>query len=101
MVKECGEEANIPPELAKRAVATGAISYEGRDAAGSLKRDVMLCYDLELPSDFTPSPVDGEVEWFQLHTVDWVVDKVLQGGPQGFKPNCNLVIIDFLIRSAS
>ena len=55
MVKECGEEAGIPPQLARTARAAGAVSYEALQPAG-LKRDVLFCYDLELPTGFIPSP---------------------------------------------
>lgn len=63
-----------------------------------MKRDVLICLDLELPRSFVPKPVDGEVDKFELHTIDWVLDCVQRGGPNGYKPNCNLVIIDFFIR---
>ena len=42
--------------------------------------------------------MDGEVESFELQSIDWVVDKIVEGGSKGYKPNCNLVIIDFLVR---
>jgi hypothetical protein len=61
----------------------------------------LFCYDLELPLSFIPEPMDGEVESFELQTLDWVLQKIVEGGPNGYKPNCNLVIIDFLIRSDS
>lgn len=98
VVKECAEEANIPEALASSARAVSAVSYVGIDGKSNMKRDVLFCYDLELPSDFIPRPVDGEVESFELKSIDWVLGKVLEGGPTGYKPNCNLVIIDFLIR---
>ncbi len=74
------------------------MSYAGSDAHGNFKRDILMCFDLELSNDFIPQPIDGEVESFELHTIDWVLKKVLEGGPNGYKPNCNLVIIDFLLR---
>ena len=98
VIKECGEEANIDHSLAQQARAAGAVSYRGSDEYGNLKRDAIFCYDLELPADFVPTPVDGEVELFKLESIDWVVDKIIEGGAKGFKPNCHLVIIDFLIR---
>ena len=58
----------------------------------------MFCYDLELPSDFVPQPQDNEVESFSLQDLDWVLKTVITGGDGGYKPNCNLVIIDFLVR---
>ena len=42
--------------------------------------------------------MDGEVESFELRDLEWVLEKVVQGGTEGYKPNCNLVVIDFLIR---
>jgi hypothetical protein len=68
------------------------------DKDQKLKRDALFCYDLELPLSFIPEPMDGEVESFELQTLDWVLQKIVEGGPNGYKPNCNLVIIDFLIR---
>ena len=52
----------------------------------------------ELPPDFIPIPRDGEVESFELQEMEWVLDRLVEGGPAGYKPNCNLVLIDFMIR---
>lgn len=93
--KECREEAGIPGELAARAVPVGAISYCGVSDRG-VKPDVMYCYDLELPADFEPRCEDGEVAGFHLWPVERVARTVHDGTE--FKLNCNLVIIDFLIR---
>jgi len=98
VIKECAEEANIPPHLAKRAKAVGAVSYRGTDELGLIKRDTLFCFDLELPPDVIPSPVDGEVECFQIRDVLWVLNKIAAGGDTGYKPNCILVILDFFIR---
>lgn len=98
VLKECGEEAGISPELAATAIPTSAVSYTGVDESGRLKRDSLFCFDIELPHDFQPVPVDGEVQSFELHDLDWVIEKVATGGKEGYKPNCNLVVIDFLIR---
>lgn len=93
--KECREEADIPPELADRARPVGAVTY-CRDSTRGLKPDVMYCYDLELPPDFEPRCTDGEVESFYLWPVEQVMETVRETGE--FKLNCNLVIIDFLVR---
>lgn len=95
LVKECGEEAGIPPALARRAVAVGAVSYVAEVAEG-LKPDVQFCFDLELPADFAPKPVDGEIESFALLPIAEVADLVAR--TREFKFNCNLVVIDFLVR---
>ncbi len=95
LTKECWEEAGIPAELAAQAHATGYISYRCQTERG-LKPDTMYCYDLELPDDFTPHCTDGEVEEFYL----WPLERVAQQvhDTDNVKLNCNLVIIDFLIR---
>ncbi len=93
--KECWEEAGIPPELAATARSVGAVTYNAETAQG-YKPDTLYCYDLELTAEFQPRCTDGEVESFSL----WPVEKVMQmvRDTDEFKPNCNLVIIDFLIR---
>eukprot|EP01031_Cornospumella_fuschlensis_P026421 gene26421-31926_t len=98
VVKECEEEASIPSSLACKAVASGYISYNGLDEWDNLKRDVIFCYDLELPRDFTPTPLDGEVESFSLQPLDRIMDILLGRAEKEYKPNCNLVVIDFLMR---
>lgn len=93
--KECYEEAAIDAELANRAVPVGTVSYCAEHPRG-LKPDVLYCYDLELPPDFQPRCTDGEVDEFLRLPLDEVARIVHE--TQEFKPNCNLVVIDFLIR---
>jgi isopentenyldiphosphate isomerase len=95
IIKECWEEAGIPAELAAKAQATGHIAYRCETEKG-LKPDTMYTYDLELPDDFTPRCTDGEVEKFYLWPVKRVAQQVHDSDE--VKHNCNLVIIDFLIR---
>ncbi|CAD7699256.1 unnamed protein product [Ostreobium quekettii] len=95
VIKECQEEASIPEPLARKAKPCGAVSYVCMQLAG-LKRDVLFVYDLELPADFKPKPEDGEVEEFMLWPIPKVAE-VIQTTTE-FKPNCALVVIDFLIR---
>lgn len=93
--KECWEEAGIGPELAARARPVGALSYNV-DTTKGYKYDILYCYDLLLPPDFQPVCTDGEVEAFELLPVAEVMARVLER--DDFKPNCNLVVIDFLLR---
>lgn len=95
LVKECAEEANMPAELARQAIPVGTVSYI-METDNGLKPDTMFCYDLEIPGDFTPVNTDGETEKFFLWPVEQVAQLIKEGGD--FKFNCNLVIIDFLIR---
>jgi|MDSY01.2.fsa_nt_gb isopentenyldiphosphate isomerase len=98
VVKECGEEAGVPEAIARGAKPASAISYRGVYGEGKGERvtnDVIMCYDIALPANFTPTPVDGEIEKFELMGVDDVLDRICAGA---FKPNVALVTIDFLVR---
>lgn len=95
LVKECAEEADIPPDLAITAIPVGAISYILERPEG-LRRDVLFNYDLELPADFQPVNTDGEIAEFMLMEMDEVV--ALVRDTDQFKFNCSSVAIDFLIR---
>lgn len=100
LVKECGEEAGVPPALARSAIPVGLVSYvmatEPDMGAPGLNRHVLHCFDLELPPGFQPEPVDGETAEFRLLPIREVA-AIVEGG-WDFKYNCALVIIDFLIR---
>ncbi len=95
LMKECGEEAGMPADLAARAVPVGTVSYLTERAEG-LRHDVLFNYDVELPYEFVPTPTDGEVDDFYL----WPLEDVLQRirDTDDFKFNAALVIIDFAIR---
>lgn len=95
LVKEAEEEAAMPAELAGRAIERARIAYAMERAEG-LRRDYIYCYDVELPEDFTPRPVDGEVESFTLQRAEDVLAALRRG--DGFKFNVSLVLIDFFIR---
>jgi 8-oxo-dGTP pyrophosphatase MutT (NUDIX family) len=95
LLKECAEEAGMRAELAATAVAVGTVSYLAESAYG-IKPDTLYCYDIELPDNFVPVCSDGEVESFELMHIDRVREIVHD--TEEFKPNCNLVIIDFMIR---
>nr|DAD44754.1 TPA_asm: hypothetical protein HUJ06_002984 [Nelumbo nucifera] len=95
ILKECEEEAGLPRSISNRAVPVGVVSY--MDINGySFKRDVLFCYDLELPDEFIPTNQDGEVESFKLVPVTHVMNIIRR--VEFFKPNCSLVITDFLFR---
>jgi len=95
LVKECAEEAGMPADLARSARPASVVTY-AQVAAQGFKPDVLYCYDLELPADFVPRCTDGEVEAFHLLPVGEVARRVAD--TEEFKPNCNLVVLDFLVR---
>ncbi len=89
------KEAGVAPDLARTARPVGAISYS-HEAADGLRPDVMFCYDLELPHDFTPRNTDGEIAEFMLLPAAEVMR--ISAETTEFKFNCNLVNIDFFVR---
>jgi 8-oxo-dGTP pyrophosphatase MutT (NUDIX family) len=93
--KECFEEAGMEAGLANRARHVSTVTYNGVSAHG-LKPDILYCYDLELPAGFRPVNTDGEVEEFLLVPIAEVARLVRESDE--FKLNCNLVIVDFLLR---
>ena len=95
LIKECFEEAGISETQAKESVATGTISYGHTDGRG-LKRDLLYCYDLELPDSFVPVCQDGEVDSFKRLPIEQVLSIIETS--DAFKYNCNLIIVDFAIR---
>lgn len=95
LVKEAAEEACLPPDLAAMARRAGRVSYVMANAEG-LRRDVLHCYDLEIPEGVVPSPGDDEVERFEL----WPAARVLEAvrSTDSVKFNVNLVLIDLFLR---
>ena len=95
LVKEAGEEAGIPPDLAARAVPVARLRYAMERREG-LRRDVLHCFDLAVPEGFVPRPVDGEIAEFAL----WPAERVLAAvrDTDEFKFNVSLVLIDLFRR---
>ena len=95
LTKEAAEEASIPSALIATAQKTGRIVY-ALDRPEGLRRDVLYCYDLYLPTDFTPIAADGEVESFTLMPVEDAF-RIVRDTDE-FKFNVNLVLIDLFLR---
>lgn len=59
---------------------------------------VLFTYDLELPADFEPKAVDGEVEEFFQWGVQEQFASMAKDFEDPMKPNCYLCVIDYLLR---
>lgn len=102
LVREAGEEAALPASLVRAsATACGTVSYfHVRDEraggeTGLLQPEVQYVYDLEVGEEVVLRPADGEVSEFYL----WGVEAVQAALGRGeFKPNCAVVLVDFLVR---
>lgn len=96
MIRECWEEAGLEDALVRPSLRqVGVITYVYRTPAGFLQPEVEYVYDLPLPEDVQPRPQDGEAEDFNLMDLKTTRSRMEAGE---FKPNCSLVILDFLIR---
>ena len=95
LLKEAEEEAGLPEAMAAQARQVAVFKYNMERPEG-LRRDVLYAYDLELPTDFAPHPMDGEVESFAL----WPLARVAEvlSRTDAFKFNVALVLIDLLLR---
>jgi isopentenyldiphosphate isomerase len=95
MKRECWDEAGIGPSHSSDAFAVSTVSYL-MDVSEGLRAHVGYVFDLELPASWSPQQRDGEAE---SHTL-WSLAKVRRTveATREFKPNCSLVIIDFLLR---
>ena len=99
-IKECDEEAGIQEAIAKAGLKpVGVVSYENYiPQTETISRVVLFNYDILLPSTFVPKPVDGEVQEFFQWSVDEILESMDPSYHDPIKPNCYLVIIDWLLR---
>ena len=95
LIKEAAEEAAMPEHLARRAVRTGIIRYAMERPEG-LRRDVLHCYEVELPDDFTPCASDGEVESFELYPLAEIAHAIRASSR--FKFNVSVVLAALMLR---
>lgn len=102
VIRESEEEASLPERIVRdHARPAGTIRYIYVTASrpgiddGYIYPEFQWVYDLKLPEDVIPEPNDGEVESFSLCTVDEVREQLARGR---WKPNCAVIMLDFLIR---
>lgn len=95
MIKESGEEAGLPADVASAMVPAAGIAYRC-DLPEGLNDDCIFVYDLEVPADFEPRNEDGEVASFERMPVAEVLERLRT--TDDFKFNVGPVILDFLLR---
>lgn len=98
LVREASEEASLPENFVREnARPYGVLSYhmatDGNGEDGH-QPQVQYVYHIELTPEIVPTPRDGEVEKFELMTLEEV--KSALGGGQ-FKTNCAVTWISYLI----
>lgn len=107
VLKESMEEARLPKDIIETSISNaGAVSYlfyqgakdeteKFNNQQSYIVGEVEYVYDLKLDEKIVPKPNDGEVDSFNLFSLQEVVT-TLQNAE--FKPNSALVMVDFLIR---
>lgn len=106
VLKESIEEANLSEEIIRDNIRpAGVLSYFHYN--GDYKKNRFNCesefivgevefvYDMKLNKDIIPLPNDGEVDSFNLLSLEETITAIER---DQFKPNCALVMTDFLIR---
>ncbi|ODQ82918.1 hypothetical protein BABINDRAFT_170034 [Babjeviella inositovora NRRL Y-12698] len=101
VIKEAMEEASLPEEYVTEHVrSAGVLSYmyqhdpTSMKEAGLIQPEVQFIYDLPFIG-VVPGVNDDEVGGFELMDIADVKQAMLCGE---FKPNCAMVMLDFLIR---
>ena len=94
LLRECHEEAGIESALASQATAASALAV-CHEVPEGLHSEILYPYDVELPDDFRPRNVDGEVSEFKLLGATEVADRVANGE---FTCEAGLITLDFLVR---
>jgi len=95
VIKEAKEEADMPARIATTAQAHGRLDY-CMDISRGLEIAGIYVYDVWLPADFVPKNTDGEVDSFELISLEKLSE--LTAHTDLFKTNCNLLNIDLLLR---
>lgn len=94
LVREAGEEAGIPPALARTAVARGTLAIL-REVPEGVQQETLFAFDLELPADFVPRNEDGEVAEVRLMTLEEVARVI---AARGMTLDASLVAAGYLSR---
>ncbi|KAI5966204.1 uncharacterized protein KGF55_000513 [Candida pseudojiufengensis] len=98
VIKECFEEAGLEEDFVKKNIKNvGVVSYMYLTSDKRVQPEVEYIYDLKFEEKDSNliKPQDGEAEDYQLLEIDEIINNLKN---KKFKPNCGLIIIDFLIR---
>ena len=105
IVKEAHEEAGVPAQWLRNDAANEAFSDHAHDPltmttakedGSCMKRSFYYSFDLQVPDDWKPTSVDGEVQEFRLYSIE-ELDHELRFG-KSLRPAMRAVLLDFMIR---
>lgn len=94
LLRECAEEAGIPPALAANALRSGVLRV-CREVPEGLHSEILYVHDLELPVGFEPRNADGEVSEFMALDAATLLQRIARGE---MTVEAGLVAADFVSR---
>ncbi|CCE81900.1 Piso0_002579 [Millerozyma farinosa CBS 7064] len=98
VIKECFEEAGLKEDFVKKHIkSSDVLSYIYLPHPHNVQPEVEYIFDIVFDDEdeVLPDPQDGEAQDFNLLEIDTIIEKLKN---REFKPNCALVIINFLQR---
>lgn len=95
LVKECWEEAGIPPFIAQQAQA-GRTLHVLAEIPEGVQSEQIFVHDLALPPNFLPRNQDGEASGHWLASVSQVLGVIARGA---MTVDASLATLDFLLRA--
>jgi len=98
IVREAREEAGIPAEVARKAVAAGTIDIL-REVPEGVQSELIFVHDLKLSRSFQPHNEDGEVAEFRRLPIVKVIE-IIESGADLITLDASLVAMAYIIRSA-
>jgi len=107
IIKEAYEEAGVPSEWITNSNSIPGINFldysqdplkitTAKSDGTCMKQSLYYSFDLEVPSDWTPTPVDGEVSEFKLYSMNELERELLSGN--AVRPAMRAVLLDFMMR---
>ena len=112
IIKEAHEEAGVPSDwLCKNRILDDPMQQEtvfsdhsddpltmttAKPDGSCLKRSIYYSFDLQVPDDWAPTAVDGEVSEFKLYSIPDLEEELRYGN--SVRPAMRSVLLDFMMR---
>ena len=107
IIKEAYEEAGVPAEWCDASNNSQDTNFTdnthdpltittAKSDGSCMKRSIYYSCDLQVPYDWTPTPIDGEVAQFKLYSMKELEEELRLGN--SLRPAMRAVLVDFMIR---
>jgi len=95
-IRECHEEAHLQESFVeKNLISSGCVGI-AVNSGKMLDRETIFEFDIEIPPNVIPEPLDGEVSGFQLVRTQTVLQMIAT--PSVFMPGAGISTLNFFIR---